>query len=506
MAFIRKYKLEIILSIIFIVAFLVSRLVNLTHLPIFTDEAIYIRWSQIAKQDASWRFISMTDGRQPMYVWVTMILMRFFHDPVLAGRITSVLTGFLSMIGMFFLSRELFKNKWIGFIAAGIFAVFPFAIVYDRMALYDSMVAMFAIWGLYIEVLLVRRLQSHLAFVAGLIIGGGMLTKSNAFFNIYFLPFTLLLFDFSKHQRTQRFIRWILLVALTTALAYLYYSILRLSPYFGIIGEKNYTFIYSFHDWIQRPFDFFAGNFHGLFGWMVTYINWLGVGLAAVSFLFLRKFWREKLLLLVWFGLPFLALAIDGKVIYPRYILPMAIFLIPLIAVSLYSFLSHPKRKVIGIALLAVLIGAYVYTDRFILFDFAHAPIPRPDLDQYINSWPAGGGMKEVDAYLLDQSKQQKIYVGTEGTYGLMPESVEMYLANNPNVTIKGYWPITKTLPKELADASKEMPTYVVFYQPCVNCSNINQPPIAWPVKLIATYKKGIGDWYTMLYQVEPTK
>lgn len=504
MAFIKKYRVIILLSILLIAVYLITRLINLTHLPIFTDEAIYIRWSQIAKQDASWRFISLTDGRQPMYVWVTMTLLRLIHDPLFAGRLTSVITGLFSMIGMFFLSRELFKNKWIGLLAAGIYAVFPFAVVYDRMALYDSMVVMFAIWGLFIEVLLVRRLKSHLAFIAGLIVGGGMLTKSNAFFNIYFLPFTLLLFDFSKNQCVKRFVRWVLLAILTTGLAYMYYSILRLSPYFGIIAEKNYTFIYSFHDWLQHPFTFFGGNFHGLFFWMITYINWLGFVLVVASFFILRKYWREKLLLLVWFGLPFLALAIDGKVLYPRYILPMVIFLIPLMAVSISTSFRLFNKKIVGTLLIILLFGAYLLVDRYILFDFAHAPIPGSDLAQYSNSWPAGAGVREITSFLSQKAQQEHIYVATQGMYGLMPEAMEIYLANNPNVTIKGYWPIPETLPTDLENASKQMPTYVVFYEPCTSCTNDNEPPAAWPVKLIASYRQGTSNWFMRLYQIIP--
>lgn len=504
MEFIRRYKAEILIGLSIAAFYLISRLLNITHLPLFTDEAIYVRWSQIAKQDASWRFISLTDGRQPMYVWWAMILMRLIKDPLLAGRFVSVLTGLLSTVGMFFLGRELFKNKWIGFISAALYAVSPFALVYDRMALYDSMVAMFAIWGLYVEVLLVRRLRTDIAFVAGLVIGGGMLTKSNAFFNIYFLPFTLLLFNFDRHERIKRLIHWVLLAGLVTVLSYLYYSILRLSPYFGIIAEKNYTFIYSFHDWLQHPFTFFAGNFHGMFFWMITYIGWLGFVLAIASFFVLRKFWKEKALLLVWCGLPFFALAIDGKVLYPRYIFPMVIFLLPLIGVSLYAVWNQMKRNTVAIAIMVLLLAGYLYIDRFILFDFAHAPIPSSDLTQYINGWSAGGGIKEIDAYLQQRSQTGKIYVATEGTYGLMPEAVEISLANNPNVTIKGYWPITSELPKDIKTASQKIPTYVVFYEPCESCINSNQPPLGWHAQFIAKYQQGISNWYTSLYRIIP--
>src|SRR3989344_7532028 len=89
--------------------YLLTRLTNLTQLPVFTDEAIYIRWSQIGAQDANWRFISLTDGKQPLFTWVIMALLRFVPaDPLFVGRLASVLTGAASLVGMWFLALELF--------------------------------------------------------------------------------------------------------------------------------------------------------------------------------------------------------------------------------------------------------------------------------------------------------------------------------------------------------------------------------------------------------------
>src|SRR5476651_1299417 len=111
MGFIKKYRLEILASIVIALLYFFLRLIFLTRLPIFTDEAIYIRWAQIALQDSSWRFISLTDGKQPLFVWAAMIILKFIHDPLLAGRLVSVFSGFFTMIGLFFLTYELFKNK-----------------------------------------------------------------------------------------------------------------------------------------------------------------------------------------------------------------------------------------------------------------------------------------------------------------------------------------------------------------------------------------------------------
>src|SRR5258708_18434289 len=115
--FIKKNYIIFALAAILILYF-ITRLYNILSLPIFTDEAIYIRWSQIASNDANWRFISLTDGKQPMYVWIAMLLLKVIHDPLMAGRLVSVIAGFFSMAGMFFLGREIFRNIKIGLLSS----------------------------------------------------------------------------------------------------------------------------------------------------------------------------------------------------------------------------------------------------------------------------------------------------------------------------------------------------------------------------------------------------
>src|SRR3989344_5479332 len=241
---IKRNRLILLVMGAYVLLYLLTRLYNLTELPIFTDEAIYIRWSQIAKGDANWRFISLTDGKQPSYVWVAMILMRFFDDPLFAGRVVSVMAGFATLIGLFFLGREVFRKVWVGVVSSALFLIYPMALVYDRLALYDSLVGMFTVWSLFVQVKMVQTLQLHYAFIAALVIGGGMLTKTNAFSSIYFFPITLLLLTLKPKERLQTFFRWATLGAIMAGIAYLYYSVLRLSPFFRIIDEKNALFVF----------------------------------------------------------------------------------------------------------------------------------------------------------------------------------------------------------------------------------------------------------------------
>ena len=505
MAFFKKYRLEILIFIAISTLYFLTRLHNILGLPIFTDEAIYVRWAQIAKNDANWRFISLTDGKQPMFVWLAMVFMKFIKDPLFAGRIVSVFSGFFSMVGLYFLGRELFKNRLVGLLSSCLYLLYSFGLVYDRMALYDSLVGAFAIWGLYLEVLLVRRIRLDIAFLSALVVGGGMLTKTNAFFNIYFLPLTLWLFDFKSYKKVERLFKWIGLAILVVVLSILYYSVLRLSPFFHIIDEKNALFVYPFKEWILHPFTFFLGNlFIGQWDWLMRYVTLPILFLVVLSIFIERKFLQEKILLLFWFLVPFLYLALFGKTIYPRHILFMTLFLLPLAAFSLKKISEIVKNKFLFSLLLIFCIVFQVRSDYYILFDFAHAPIPVSDLNQYNNDWPAGQGISESIQFFKEKSKNQKILIATQGTFGMMPAAYEIYLKDNRNIQLQGYWPIEDTIPSALLEKSKKMPVFIVFHEPCAPCEGKGLAPVSWKLSPVFQFQKTAPYAYLTVYQIKP--
>ncbi|MDO8658894.1 MAG: glycosyltransferase family 39 protein [Candidatus Levybacteria bacterium] len=505
MNFFRRHKLEIIILSLLVIIYFASRLYSILSLPIFTDEAIYIRWAQIAKQDANWRFISLTDGKQPLFIWLMMVSLRFIQDPLLAGRIVSVGTGFVTLVGMYFLGRETFKSNKIGLVSSALYVFFPMSLVYDRMALYDSLVGSFAVWGLFLIILLVRRIRLDIALILGMIIGGGVLTKTNAFFNIYLLPLSLILFNWKEKDSGRRLLKWSGLAIVAIVLAYAFYSILRLSPFFHIIGEKNAIFVYPLKDWLDHPFNFFYGNWKAFWDWTNRYLTWPFLALSVGSFLINRSFLREKIVLFLWFIIPIVALGLFGRTLYPRFIFFMTLSLLPLIAFSLVN-ISLRLKKIYLLAIFIVFSFALmIKTDYLILTDFAKAYIPASDQRQYLTDWPAGGGVKESVEFFKKEAEKGKIYIATQGTFGLMPFAYEIYLVQNPNVTIEGIWPIGDSIPKKVLEKSREMPTYFVFYQPCTRCSFIGTAPGDWrQMKLIYQFKKKHGVRFFSLYQVMP--
>ncbi len=497
MGFISRHSRLALSGIVLSALYFFTRLYNISKLPLFTDEAIYTRWSQIARFDPNWRFISLTDGKQPSFVWINVVFMKFISDPLLAGRLVSVASGFFGMVGIFILAKVIFKSQKAGIIASFIYVIYPFTLVYDKMALYDSLVGTTIIWGLIFQVLLVKLRRLDTALILGFIIGFGVLTKSSAFFLIYLFPFSLLLFDFKQKNRVKELLKWVGLAGVSTVLAYGFYSMLRLSPFFHIIGEKNGIFVYPVRDWLMHPVEFFIGNWNGLTNWLLMYSTIPFLVLIFMSFILGKsKFFREKMFLFLWFFAPFIALALFGRILYPRFILFMTIPLLVLAAYSLDYLTDKIKGNFLKLVVLILVFAFIVRSDFYILTDFARAPIAKPDTDQFMNAWPAGGGLKEIIPYLADQAKDKKIYVATEGTFGSLPTyATEIYLDMNKNVEKRGIWPVPPEIPEDLVEKAKTRKVFFIF-------NETQSPPPGWPIELIARYQKGIGDSYMSLYRV----
>jgi 4-amino-4-deoxy-L-arabinose transferase-like glycosyltransferase len=492
-------NLTILLTLLFLAGYALTRLTNLANLPIFTDEAIYIRWSQIGAQDANWRFISLTDGKQPMFTWVTMMLLRLVPgDPLFSGRLTSVLAGLGTMIGIWLLSYELFRRRSVAWVSAFVYLISPFTLWYDRFAIYDSMVAMFSVWSLYLAVGLVRKLTLDRALILGMVLGAGMLNKTSGFLSLYLLPFTLLLFDWGAHDRMKRLVKWIGLAVIAAAISQLFYSVLRLSPFFYIIAQKDNVFVFSIGEWLSQPFRFFAGNLRGMSDWVRTYMT-LPLFVAALIPLFTR--WPkalERLLLYAWFSAPFVLLANFGKVLYPRFVLFMTLPLLVVAAESATRMLQGTKRFWIRVALIVLLFIPSIAISYKIITDPLHAPIPISDRSQYVEDWPSGWGVPEVVSYIDAKAKEGPVAVYTEGTFGLFPYALEIYLVDKPNIHIEGIWPLPAVFSPAIIESAKHRPTYFVTNQ-------TQDIPQSWPLELIGTYQKGTREGVFMrLYQVVP--
>lgn len=476
-----------------------SRLINLTLIPIFTDEAIYIRWGQIALQDPVHRFISLEDGKQPLFIWLMLPMLKFVSDPLIAGRLVSVFSGAITLAGLVALSWKLFGEK-IGWISGFLYIVSPFFLLYDRLALYDSLTSAIYIWSLFLAILLAQTLRLDAALLLGMSIGAGLLTKSSAQFSLILLPATLLLVNLKVQDRTKNLVRWLGLALVVGILSLMIQNILRLAPLYHMVGLKNLTFVVSFREFLSDPLSRFWGNLRGLTDWSVSYLTWPILGLLILGFFAgVKKNWRKIVILGIWSIFPFLSLGLFGKILYPRFLLFMIIILLPIISLGIGYLLTVIKSYLYKSILILLLFIYPLYFSSTIIFIPLNSPLPKVDRFQFFDDWPSGYGINEVIDLIKVRAETQKIFVGTEGTFGLTPTALNIYLKDNTNIKVKGYWPISDGILELIEVAETGKPTYVLF-------KDTQKPNPEWPLEFIVKYQKGRGEVYMSLYRINSKK
>jgi len=483
--FLQKQKWAIIFILGILLIFFLIRFINLTILPVFADEAIYIRWSQIMRSEPTLRFLPLSDGKQPLFMWLTIPFLKVFTDPLIAGRCLSVLSGLGSLVGLAFLVWLLFKEKRIFLIAAFFYVVVPFFVFFDRLALVDSLLTMFALWLACLSLWLINYQRWDLAMITGMVLGGALLTKSPAIFFALFIPVGLLFLSFKKKNN---FLRILALWAIVWIFGFgIYNFLLRLGPGFQMIAMRNKDYLFSLKEILSHPLDPLKPHLGDLASWFPNLLTWpillLSLGGLLVG---LKNKFRQTLFLLIWLLIPLLAQSVFAKVFTPRYILftiwPFLIF-----AAFFMDWLwSKLKKKncLLIILLLIIVIPAIRY-DWLLLTNPEKAPLPRNLRNGHLEEWTAGQGLKESAEFFKEKAKSSKVFVGTEGFFGTLPDGLQIYLEGTPNITVIGVgWPVSG-VHQSLINSLVDNEVYLL-----VNQSRLNLSPQANGLVLVKEYPK----------------
>lgn len=502
--FTRHYQTKIFFILISTTYWL-TRLTNLTIIPIFTDEAIYLRWSQIGSIDPDWRCMPLVDGKPPLFHWIVMFTIRLFSNPLVAGRLVSVIAGFFNLIGITLLTKQLTKNSKIALLSSILYLTSPFFFVYDRLAIVDNLLTTFSIYSLLFAIALVNTRRLVPALALGATIGAGLLTKASGLFFLLLTPLTTMLqltqfVQIKKHRLTlhlKAIIIWGSLLFISALLGELIFNSLRLSKLFFRIEQKNYEFIIPFSEFFRHPFAMTWGNLKSLLRWQIGYLT-LPVSTLVILSLSIKQYFKEKALLFLYFFLPLLAIASFNKIIFARFLLFSHPFLLILAAIGLDLVISKIKSLSIKTLTLTLALTLPAYTNFLLLTNPLQAPIPQADRDQYLDSWPAGWGITEIVSFLKNQADQEPIHIGTQGTFGLMPYAIEIYLAHHPNVSITSYWPVD-TIPDEITAIATAQTTYFIY-------NELEDIPPQDNLELIMEFKKQRLDEvrHLRLFKVNP--
>ncbi len=445
----QKLSKSVLVTPIILLTYLLTHVYNLVILPVFADESIYIRWAQLIMDD--WKrylFFPLNDGKTPLFIWLLIPFQNIFRDQLFAARFVSVIVGFIQLLVLKELTKLLGgrqKAQWLAMVMA---TILPFWDLYHRMALMDSMLALFltlVLWGI---LKLQQKFSLQWIIITGFFFGLAIWTKLPA---IFFLPSSFV-WPFLKNRKpsSHHFLALVGSACIGLAL----FAALRISPSFGQLFHRGADFTYPIPDVL----------FHGK--WQETFINiptyftfflaYLTPGVLLLCFagLFSNRYRRPVgclLLTAVIFAAPFV---VFGKVVYPRYFLPTIPFFTLAAVLALqgiterwFSTTKSPQ-PILQKAAIGVLLALFAANTVIMSLFFMSAALTNPDQlplvasdrSQYLEEWSSGHGILQTVLYIQQQAKTHTIAVATEGRFGTLPDGLLFYFHDRDvkNIYIEG--------------------------------------------------------------------
>lgn len=367
--------------------FLATRLPGLLALPLFNDEAVYLYRAQ---QFPAQFLFTIHDGKL-LHELFLAALVRLPWDPLLAGRLLSVLCGWLTVVGLW-LSGKIIADTTTGALAGLLYILSPLAIVHDRLAIPDAMLGSVASFLLAASLRLTVLAQLNRWHVAGVgaLAALAALVKLPGLF-LFALPALIILARSYPPDHSHQ--RWTLL---RTALIMTLLGIAAFAPFNYGGAESQKVGVTD----IALQFERLAANVRHIVGWMAITLPLptfalVGFGLSQ------QRTRRLILTLTAAAGLFCLALAAIGSTLYPRYILPS--WPMTLLAAALGARqITRSSRVMRGAAMIVTTISivwGVVFNLQYAR-DPAGAWLSAVDRRQYIESWSAGYNLPDVYAAL----------------------------------------------------------------------------------------------------------
>lgn len=438
-----KHKTLLFLTI-FSLAYLFLYSYRITLLPVFADEAIYIRWAQLIADDPlRYAFFPMNDGKTPLFFWLLAPFMKLSIDPLFAARMLSSIFGLGTALFAAAILKRISGSTVVAGFTAAIVGVLPFWFLHFRMALLDGPMTFFIAGCYYFALTIVTaktystsKYVTNSVLLLGIFFGLSLLTKLTA---ILVLPSLLLFVFFPRHLSTAERVKNTLQIVVALGVGLGIFLLLRLHPAFPQLFSRGSDFLYSGSEIFRDSFITDSlGNLKNYGVYFLEYMTLPFIFLWILVF-FVKQYRREVLLFTLQFCLTAFPIIILGKVVYPRYFLPSVL---PLtlagalgVSVGLLYILKkkHFTTSSLSLTLVAFLVLATSFgmSLRYIVASYTDpesVPYVSADQGQYLTEWSSGHGIKESAELLLSEKQNATLAVATEGFFGSLPDGILMYL------------------------------------------------------------------------------
>ena len=411
---------EAVLGVLLLAVYFASRLINLTLLPLFVDEGVYLWWGTSLLQGDLLR--GFGQGK-PLSGWLIALTLALGVEETIAPRLAHVIVGGVTLISIVLLARR-YLSKTVALVAAMLWTLLPCSMFFGRLAAPDVALAATGMLTVCLSARMFddseRQGDWPLAIATGASIVAAMLAKMpvSAFFAVSPLVAMITLQPVREWRKRLR----------QLAVCYSLPGVFLGLATFTIVARKWLGFTqlgFGLHELSTKGvlgrddpalIEIVMRNTKLLISWAGIYLTWPLAGALLLAW-WGAWFSRQRVLrtLALLGGLYVCTFAIASAVLRPRYLFAA---LPPLVVVLALGLLEAAKRladvvggwvhrirhKAASRALcglvIALMLVCTLPLDWSILYEPQEAALPEVDRQQYIEGMGSGYGLREAATYL----------------------------------------------------------------------------------------------------------
>jgi hypothetical protein len=393
--------------------------VRLMSLPAFEDEGSQLRWIFRLIQAGEW-LQPLGEGK-PLEAWPMAPLVRWGIPALAAARALHVFAGMLGAVLTFRLARQL-GGRWTAFASGALFAICPFVVYLQRLALSDIFLCTAGIWVVSSVLELIRLpTSSQAGRLAAALVLAAFCKFPVGFVFLGALPLALLLMPSAERRRllqrrasmmTYAHVPVILLALAVAALA----TVRTLHGQDAGFGLTDFAGIA-----LGRYTDIAAAigiPKSRLLDELAAQLSWPVIVTAVIGIVAAARFgdWRQRWMIAVAL-IPMLGIALLAGFWFSRYLL----FTLPPLIVSAVCGWHHLARRTprfgqpLEWAALAVCVGFMGRQSALLVLAPAAANWSPLDRFQYLEGWPSGYGYPEAAQFLLEAPRPPSLIYSLDG-------------------------------------------------------------------------------------------
>lgn len=420
----------------------ILRLIRLMSLlPVLVDEAIYLRWAEIIQHQHTW-FVSLLDAKPPLIYWLYAAL-RFIvpNNPLVGNRLVSVVAGALCTL-LLYRVAYLCAGFKAGLVAAFLYAVLPFAVVYDRIAYVDSVVNLCGVGLVYASLSAFgEELSWRRTLETGVFLGLGLFVKTTILL-FAFAPIAIALY-LQRRDRANVALHLVAIYAVASLFplwSQLSVPLAPTFPYNNMLFHHT-SFFTPLPILLHDPLADLRFNIPLLGSYAAVYIGSLTLiaALIALLALVIQRNYLPVLIFLVCTA-P-LVLVLTCLEYFPsRYVFPIVWPLLLVIACAC-AFPVNRRSISILIYFLVASVTASMFLKSLQIVENPDAGLHERDADEFLGQGPySGSGVLEAIAMLRDEGRNGPITILTDPWWGPPTDVVFAYLNEVDGIRVYEAW------------------------------------------------------------------